>query len=128
MMPADVARTGGHPAPFPSKLPGRLIRLYTKGACPGFAGDVVLDPFVGTGTTCTVAQAMGRRWVGIDINPAYIAAAADRLAKAEEPPVLEVGRPRWPSKAELELAKPPKLSSEEAIAKHRRATFGRGAA
>jgi len=53
MYPQDVKRARGHPAAFPQKLPGRLIGLYT------FIGDVVRDPFCGTGTTCAVA----RPWV-----------------------------------------------------------------
>jgi DNA modification methylase len=56
MMPADIRRQKGHPAPFPEKLPGRLIRLYTFGAAGDFPGEVVLDPFCGTGTTCAVAK------------------------------------------------------------------------
>jgi modification methylase len=48
--PADVKRVAGHPAPFPEKLPARLVRLYT------YTSEIVLDPFVGTGTTCAVAK------------------------------------------------------------------------
>jgi DNA modification methylase len=43
-------------------------------------GDFVLDPFVGSGTTCRVAGVLGRRWLGIDVNPDYIALARRRLA------------------------------------------------
>src|SRR5215472_4500243 len=67
MYPQDVKREGDHPAPFPEKLPGRLMRLYTYGAAVEFPGEIVLDPFVGTGTTCAVAKSMRRRYVGIDI-------------------------------------------------------------
>src|SRR5262249_35081565 len=48
MYPEDVRRQGAHPAPFPEKLPARLIRLYTFGACGDFSGEIVLDPFAGT--------------------------------------------------------------------------------
>src|SRR6516225_1694921 len=68
MYPQDVKREGDHPAPFPEKLPARLIRLYSFGAAAHFPGEVVLDPFAGTGTTCAVAKRMGRRYVGIDID------------------------------------------------------------
>jgi modification methylase len=66
-----VKRTG-HPAPFPPKLPGRLIKMYTHGATADFDGEIVLDPFVGSGTTCVVAKQMGRRFIGIDVNPGYV--------------------------------------------------------
>src|SRR6202162_770381 len=48
MYPEDVKPEGAHPAPFPEKLPGRLMRLYTYGAVMHFPGEIVLDPFVGT--------------------------------------------------------------------------------
>jgi site-specific DNA-methyltransferase (adenine-specific) len=62
----------GHPAPFPEDLPERLIKLYS------FVEDTVLDPFVGSGTTCAVASRLGRRSIGVDIDPAYCAIAAER--------------------------------------------------
>lgn len=79
--PEDVARAGGHPAPFPVVLPQRLILMYTFRAVPkaGFAGDVVLDPFNGTGATCLAAKAAGRRYIGIDISEQYCAVARHRL-------------------------------------------------
>lgn len=55
----------GHPAPFPPDLPGRLIKLYT------YRNDLVLDPFMGSGTTCQVAELLGRRWIGVDLSPSY---------------------------------------------------------
>jgi len=81
MYPEDVARRGGHPAPFPVVLPERLILMYTFRAAPGlgFEGDVVLDIFNGTGATCVAAQQTGRRFVGIDLNPRYCATARRRL-------------------------------------------------
>jgi DNA modification methylase len=105
MYPADVARSG-HPAPFPPKLPGRLIRMYTHGAAPDFDGEVVLDPFCGSGTTCIVAKQLGRRYIGIDIDESYVKLARKNIANAPaEPPVLLVGRARYPGKDELaELA------------------------
>src|SRR3984893_1535547 len=102
MYPEDVKREGAHPAPFPEKLPARLMRLYTYQAVAHFPGEIVLDPFVGTGTTCAVAKTMGRRYVGIDINPAYIKLAQERSRDAPDyEPLLLVGRAKYPSKEEL---------------------------
>ncbi|MEJ5329349.1 MAG: site-specific DNA-methyltransferase [Desulfobaccales bacterium] len=73
--PAESARRVGHPAPFPVELPYRLIQLYT------YAGDVVLDPFMGSGTTAIAALKAGRRFVGYEIDPAYVRLAEKRLAE-----------------------------------------------
>lgn len=62
----------GHPAPFPPELPRRLVKLYS------FVEDTVLDPFLGSGTTCAVAKQLGRRSIGVEIDPAYCAQAAER--------------------------------------------------
>ncbi|WP_394743092.1 DNA-methyltransferase [Natronococcus roseus] len=62
-----------HPATFPLELPRRLIALYS------FAGDLVLDPFVGVGTTAVAAAQTGRNYIGIDRNDAYIETARRRL-------------------------------------------------
>jgi len=82
--PEDVSRTGGHPAPFPVALPQRLILMYTFAAVreEGFEGDIVLDPFAGSGATCVAARAAGRRYIGIDINEEYCAFARRRLELA----------------------------------------------
>lgn len=128
MYPEDVKREGDHPAPFPSKLPARLMRLYTYGAAVDFPGEVVLDPFVGTGTTCAVAKSMGRRYIGIDINPSYIKIAEERVRDAPGfEPLLFVGRAKYPGKDELmQLAEAEAGSSGPAAeAKHKRKTYGR---
>jgi site-specific DNA-methyltransferase (adenine-specific) len=71
-----AARTpGGHPAPFPVELARRCIRLST------WPGEVVLDPFAGTGTTLLAARHLGRRAIGIEASEAYCLAAIDRLAQ-----------------------------------------------
>ena len=62
-----------HPAPFPDEIPRRLIELYT------FRGDVVLDPFLGSGTTARVAAALGRRGIGLELNWGYARRSIDRL-------------------------------------------------
>ena len=71
--PAVQARQIGHPAPFPVELPHRCIQLYS------FKGDVVLDPFAGSGSTCLAAQQDGRHFVGYEINPDYCNLANSRL-------------------------------------------------
>lgn len=70
--PASAKRLR-HPAPFPVELPWRLVRLYT------FSDDVVLDPFMGTGSAAVAALRAGRRFVGYDINKDYIKTATTRL-------------------------------------------------
>ena len=71
--PAESARKVGHPAPFPVELPYRLIQLYT------FEGDVVLDPFCGSGTTCIAAIKSKRHYVGFDNNEGYVSLARERM-------------------------------------------------
>ena len=75
--PPASAKRLKHPAPFPEELPARLIDLYT------FAGDVVLDPFNGSGSTCVAAARRGRRYVGYDLDPEYVEIAEARLAALE---------------------------------------------
>jgi site-specific DNA-methyltransferase (adenine-specific) len=58
-------RRVGHPAPFPAELPRRLIKLYS------YPDDLVLDPFVGSGTTLVASTRLGRRSVGVEINPTF---------------------------------------------------------
>jgi modification methylase len=66
----------GHPAPFPVALAERLIKMFS------FAGDTVLDPFAGTGTTALAALNCGRNSVSLDIEPKYLAIAKQRLREA----------------------------------------------
>jgi len=63
----------GHPAPFPLELPLRLINLYS------YKGDLILDPFMGSGTTCVAAKKLSRDYVGYDINAEYCKLAQNRL-------------------------------------------------
>ena len=72
-MPAESAKKARHPAPFPVELPRRLIQLYT------FSGDVVLDPFMGSGTTAVAAAMSNRRWVGYEISKDYIGIVHQRV-------------------------------------------------
>ncbi|MDE0686698.1 MAG: site-specific DNA-methyltransferase [Candidatus Poribacteria bacterium] len=71
--PSVSAKRIGHPAPFPEELPHRLIQLYT------FVGDVVLDPFCGSGTTCLSALKSGRHYIGYDVEEKYIELASERI-------------------------------------------------
>ena len=71
---AVSARQIGHPAPFPEELPHRLIQLYT------FKDDVVLDPFVGSGSSCLSAIKDKRNYVGYDIDSEYVKLAENRIA------------------------------------------------
>jgi site-specific DNA-methyltransferase (adenine-specific) len=75
----ERARRVHHPAPFPVELPERFIRLYT------YVGDVVLDPFLGSGSTAVAAVRTGRRYVGYDTDPEYVAIAEARIDEAREP-------------------------------------------
>ncbi len=84
----ESATQVGHPAPFPVELPARLIQLYT------YQDDLVLDPFMGSGTTLVAAASSNRRGVGYDIDPAYVELARARLADLDSstfPPPLPSG-------------------------------------
>src|SRR5215471_15480867 len=130
MYPQDVKREGDHPAPFPEKLPGRLIRLYSFGACENFLGELVLDPFAGTGTTCVAARRMGRRYIGVDVNERYLEIAAARLRDTQLSDVmLLVGRAKYPGGAELHAitAREAGTNGKAAARKHKKRTYERGA-
>lgn len=73
-IPAESATRVGHPAPFPVELPQRLIELYT------YKDDVVLDPFMGSGTTAVAAVRTERKFIGYDTDKLYVDAAAERVA------------------------------------------------
>ena len=79
-IPPESAKRVGHPAPFPVELAERVIRLYS------YVGDVVLDPFVGSGTTCVAAAKNTRHWVGFDISPEYCMLATARITAVGEAP------------------------------------------
>jgi len=73
-IPSERASRVGHPAPFPVELPERLIHQHT------YLGDLVLDPFVGAGTTAVAAVRTGRHYVGYDLDAGYVTAARERIA------------------------------------------------
>jgi site-specific DNA-methyltransferase (adenine-specific) len=81
--PAESARKVGHPAPFPVELPYRLIQLYT------FEGEVLLDPFMGSGQTAIAAMKTSRHYVGYEIDEEYAELAESRIRKLSR----ELGSP-----------------------------------
>ncbi|BAI62288.1 putative DNA methylase [Methanocella paludicola SANAE] len=72
---SESATKIGHPAPYPIELPLRCIKLYT------FEDDIILDPFMGSGTTAIAALQVNRHFVGYDIDKDYIAVAEKRIKK-----------------------------------------------
>ena len=77
-IPPASANRVGHPAPFPVELPKRLIELYT------YRGDLILDPFMGAGTTAVAAVRTGRHYVGFDTDSSYLALAEQRIAEERQ--------------------------------------------
>lgn len=69
------ASTRNHPAPFPEELAYRLIRMFS------FVGDTVLDPFLGTGTTCVAASKAGRHSIGVELERSFVELAVRRCAQ-----------------------------------------------
>lgn len=70
---SESARKIGHPAPFPIELPYRLIQLYT------YQGEIILDPFIGSGQTAIAAIKTKRHYIGYDINEEYVKLAEKRI-------------------------------------------------
>ena len=68
----------GHPSQKPLDLIAKLV------SCASDPGDLVLDPFLGSGTTVVVAESLGRRWLGIEVNPIFVELARQRLASARD--------------------------------------------
>jgi DNA modification methylase len=89
-IPPESARRVGHPAPFPVELPEQLIRLYT------FKDDLVLDPFMGSGSALVAAAQLGRRYAGYDLDARYVDIARQRVedAQATKPIMAPTSRPR----------------------------------
>ena len=74
----------GHPAPFPVELPTRCTKLFS------FVGDMVLDPFLGSGTTLVACFQTRRKGIGVEIDPGYCELAKQRLLRTREVPQLEL--------------------------------------
>ncbi|MEN6610156.1 MAG: site-specific DNA-methyltransferase [Methanoregulaceae archaeon] len=68
----------GHPAPFPVELPRRCIRLFS------YTSDIVLDPFLGSGTTLVACRDTGRRGIGFEIDPGYCGIAKSRILEGTD--------------------------------------------
>ncbi|MCU1499666.1 MAG: modification methylase [Acidimicrobiales bacterium] len=116
--PPESATRVGHPAPFPKELPARLIELYT------FEGDLVLDPFMGSGSTGVAAVESGRRYAGFDTDPSYAAAAVERIDQARLEQEDAAKRRQEPLLRPLseELSKARRQSGMEALGYQQRAT------
>ena len=72
-------RNGGGRALHPAQKPEKLVEIaITASSKPG---DIILDPFIGSGTTGVVAQRLGRRWIGIEKHQPYVEAALQRIAE-----------------------------------------------
>ncbi|GER78105.1 MAG: site-specific DNA-methyltransferase [Anaerolineae bacterium] len=83
-MNPESAKKVKHPAPFPVELPYRLTQLYT------FKGDIVLDPFMGSGSTAIAALKSERKYVGYDVDPEYIKIAEERIEPYKQQLVLSL--------------------------------------
>ncbi len=83
-MNAESAKRVGHPAPFPEELPRRLIQLYS------FEDDIILDPFMGSGTSALAAYKAKRHYVGYEINPDYIELSQKRIDSAKAQLILPI--------------------------------------
>ncbi len=81
--PVETIKGNIHPAVYPEYVIQELLKLLTK------EGDIVLDPFMGSGTTGVVAKKMGRHFIGIEINPEYCEYAKERIAKVKREYIQE---------------------------------------
>ena len=106
--PASATRVG-HPAPFPVELPQRLIELYT------YRGDLVLDPFIGSGTTAVAAVRSERHYVGFDTDGDYLALAEQRIAAEQQAPPERSGSLNWSVAAPSRKGRKGQLSFSEQV-------------
>jgi len=104
-IPAESATRVGHPAPFPIELPARLIELYT------YRGDLVLDPFAGSGTTAVAAVRADRHYAGYDLDESYIRLAEARVEEERQRLVSET--PVTPPKVSLPAVPEPAGAGED---------------
>jgi site-specific DNA-methyltransferase (adenine-specific) len=84
----ESATRVNHPAPFPVALVERCIDLYS------FSGDVVLDPFMGSGTTAVAARLTGRSFIGYEMDQTYVDIARQRIELEARPDIVEKRRQR----------------------------------
>jgi site-specific DNA-methyltransferase (adenine-specific) len=108
-IPPESARRVGHPAPFPVELPEKLISLYT------FKDDLVLDPFMGSGSALVAAAQLGRRYVGYDLDEQYVEITRRRVNEVTQPdPLVVQTTPRRALKArtvDIDLVEPEDFQS-----------------
>ena len=115
-IPAESATRVGHPAPFPVELPRRLIDLYT------YRGDLVLDPFIGSGSTALAACRTERHYIGFDTEQEYVDLAEQRVASRGRSP-----RPAgWPGAARRRCRLPASAQATWMTATSKLAPFARG--
>jgi len=109
LLPESATRVG-HPAPFPVELPLRLIELYT------YRGDVVLDPFMGSGSTAIAALRSERNYVGYDTDESYVIAARARVEEeGERRQRVAISRPRVVLPAQPAAADPSEDAQARAV-------------
>ncbi len=89
ILPVMPAEKGAHPCPYPEELATRVIELYS------YKSDLVLDPFLGSGTSGKAARLLGRRFVGYEMNPDFLALARQRIFN--EPNLKRDRRRAYPS-------------------------------
>jgi site-specific DNA-methyltransferase (adenine-specific) len=113
-LPPERATRVNHPAPFPVELPQRLIDLFT------YRGDLILDPFIGSGSTAVAALRTERHFVGFDTDPAYVLAARNRIEGERRRLELEPPRERAVLPATKEAAPPGEDYRARAVREGRR--------
>jgi site-specific DNA-methyltransferase (adenine-specific) len=116
-IPAESATHVGHPAPFPIELPARLIELYT------YRGDLVLDPFAGSGTTAVAALRSGRHYAGYDLDESYIRLAETRVERER----LRLSREASAGRLEVVVLADPEPTPDEGVFPSRAIREGRAA-
>ena len=117
-IPSESATRVGHPAPFPVDLPKRLIHLYT------YKDDLVLDPFMGSGTTAVAAVRTGRHFFGYDLEAAYVHKALARVDKARHSHAI---REQDPEQLRFELPATPMPADKNMGFQQRAVAEGRAA-
>lgn len=98
---------GDHPCPFPESLAERIIKLYS------WPGDLVIDPWVGSGTTTAVAARLQRRWLGIDITEKYCSMARYRTLEAQQKWLVQAEKLREQRKEKQDAGADPSTNPDD---------------
>jgi len=85
----------GHSAPFPEEIPKRLIEIMTT------KNSIILDPFIGSGTTAVVAEKLSRKWIGFEISEKYVNLAYKRLGKLNKQYYKELPEEERPAQLKM---------------------------